>query len=59
LKVIDYSAGSLQTVNLIEISRWLGILIRATVRDRHDLALENLALRQPLGVLKRGRAFRD
>jgi putative transposase len=32
---------------------WLGILIRADLRERRDLALENLALRQQLGVLKR------
>src|SRR5215469_17285594 len=38
---------------MIEILRWLGILIRAAVRERLDLALENLALRQQLGVLKR------
>ena len=40
---------------MIEILRWLGILIRAAVRERRDLALENLALRQQLGVLKRRR----
>ena len=33
--------------------RWLAIFIMATVRERHDLALENLALRQQLGMLKR------
>src|SRR5215469_12538721 len=38
---------------MIEILRWLTILIRAAVRVRRDLALENLALRQQLGVLKR------
>src|SRR6516162_9992955 len=38
---------------MIEILRWLGILIRAAVRDRRDLALENLAIRQQLGVVKR------
>jgi hypothetical protein len=38
---------------MIEILRWLGILIRAAVRERRDLALENLALRQQLAVLKR------
>ena len=38
---------------MIEILRWLGILIMAAVRERRDLALENLALRQQLGVLKR------
>src|SRR5215472_13133574 len=38
---------------MIEIWRWLGILIRAAVRERLDLALENLALRQQLGLLKR------
>src|SRR6516162_6675859 len=38
---------------MIEILRWLGILIRAAVRERRDLALENLAIRQQLGVLKR------
>ena len=38
---------------MIEILRWLGILILAAVRERRDLALENLALRQQLGVLKR------
>src|SRR5215469_352082 len=44
----DYSAGSLQTRTMSEILRWLGILIRAAVRERRDLALENLALRQQL-----------
>src|SRR5215469_13243087 len=38
---------------MIEILRWLGILIGAAVREHRDLALENLALRQQLGVLKR------
>jgi hypothetical protein len=38
---------------MIETLRWLGFLIRATLRERRDLALENLALRQQLGVLKR------
>jgi len=38
---------------MIETLRWLGILIMAAVRERRDLALENLALRQQLGVLKR------
>lgn len=38
---------------MIEILRWLGILIRAAVRRRRDLALENVALRQQLAVLKR------
>src|SRR2546422_4412521 len=38
---------------MIEALQWLGILILVTFRDRRDLALENLALRQQLGVLKR------
>ena len=38
---------------MIEILRWLGILISAAVRQRRDLVLENLALRQQLAVLKR------
>jgi hypothetical protein len=38
---------------MIEAMRWLGILIMAVLRDRRDLALENLALRQQLEVLKR------
>jgi putative transposase len=38
---------------MIETLRWLGILIRAALRERRDLALENLALRQQLGVLQR------
>src|SRR5215831_4126164 len=41
---------------MIELLRWLGILILAAVRERGDfgdLALENLALRQQLGVLRR------
>ena len=33
--------------------RWLAIFVIATLRERRDLALENLALRQQLGVLKR------
>src|SRR5215472_7686549 len=38
---------------MIEILRWLGILLRAAVRERRDWALENLALRQQRAVLKR------
>jgi putative transposase len=38
---------------MIEILRWLGILMTASFRRRRELALENLALRQQLGVLKR------
>src|SRR6266567_3920049 len=38
---------------MIEAMRWLGILIMAALEERRDLALENLALRQQLGVLKR------
>src|SRR5215471_4851302 len=38
---------------MMEVLRWLGILISAAVRQRSDLALENLALRQQLAVLKR------
>jgi len=38
---------------MIETLRWLSIFIIATLRERRDLALENLALRQQLGVLKR------
>ena len=36
-----------------ETLRWLGIVMFAAFRERRDLALENLALRQQLGVLKR------
>jgi len=53
LKGIDYSAGSSTLQPMIETLRWLGILMRAALRERRDLALENLALRQQLGVLKR------
>ena len=38
---------------MIEAMRWPGILIVATLRERRDLALENLAFWQQLGVLKR------
>ena len=38
---------------MIEILRWLGILIVAALRERGDLGLENLALRQQLGVLRK------
>ena len=38
---------------MIETLRWLGILMVAALRERRDLILENLALRQQLGVLKR------
>jgi putative transposase len=38
---------------MIETLRWLGILTITAFRDRRDLALENLALRHQLGVLKR------
>jgi len=36
--------------------KWLGILLgafRSAVKSRRDLALENLALRQPLAVVLR------
>jgi hypothetical protein len=42
---------------MMEVLGWLGILILAAVRERRDLALENLALRQQLAVLG-GREFR-
>jgi hypothetical protein len=38
---------------MIEILRWLAILIRAAVRERRDLGLANVAIRQQLGELKR------
>jgi len=38
---------------MIETLQWLGILVFAAFRARRGLALENLALRQQLGVLKR------
>jgi putative transposase len=38
---------------MLETLRWLAILIVALFRKRRELALENLALRQQLGVLKR------
>jgi hypothetical protein len=38
---------------MIETLHWLAIFIFAAVRERRELALENLALRQQLGVLKR------
>ena len=41
---------------MIEILRWLAILIVVALRERGDLALENLALRQQLGVLRRKKA---
>ncbi len=37
---------------MIETLRWLAILIIAACREQRDLAPENLALRQQLGVLK-------
>jgi putative transposase len=40
---------------MIETLRWLAIFIIAALRERRDLALKNLALRQQLGVLKRRR----
>lgn len=40
---------------MIETLRWLAILIIANLRERADLALENLALRQQLGVLRRNK----
>ncbi len=40
---------------MIATLQWLGILIVAAFRERRDLALENLALRQQLGVLERRR----
>jgi hypothetical protein len=45
--------------HLIETLRWLGILIRPGLRERRDLVLENLALRQQLAVFKgRNRVLR-
>jgi len=41
---------------MIEILRWLGVLLLTAVRERRDLAFENLALRQQLRVLKRRNA---
>jgi hypothetical protein len=38
---------------MIEILRWLGILVRAAVRERRDLALDNVAICQQFAVLKR------
>jgi putative transposase len=38
---------------MIETFRWLAMLIVGLVRKQRELALENLALRQQLGVLKR------
>ena|SRR5947208_1889347 len=38
---------------MFKAMRWLGILIMAALKERRDLALENLALRQQLAVLKR------
>jgi hypothetical protein len=52
LKDTDHSAGSLQTRTMIEILRWLGTLIRAAIRERSDLAPENLPIRQQLAVLQ-------
>ena len=49
--IIQAVPSTLQT--MIEAIRWLGIVIVAALRERRDLALENLALRQQLGVLKR------
>src|SRR5215471_11019451 len=44
---------------MIEILRWLAILVGAALRERGDLVLENLALRQQLGVLRRKKESRD
>jgi putative transposase len=38
---------------MIVTLHWLAIFVFAALRERRDLALENLALRQQLGVLKR------
>src|SRR5437867_860048 len=38
---------------MIETLRWLGVLLITAVRERRDLAFENLALRQQQRVLKR------
>ncbi len=40
-------------LSMSEALRWLLILIVAVFRERRDLPLENLALRQQVGVLKR------
>jgi len=44
---------------MIETLRWLGILTVAAFRERRDLALENLALRQQLGVVCRHNSVRQ
>jgi len=51
LLIIQVVTSTLQP--MIETLQWLAIFVIANVRDRRDLALENLALRQQLGVLKR------
>ena len=38
---------------MIKTLRWLAIFVIATLRERRELALEDLALRQQMGVLKR------
>ena len=49
--IIQVVTSTLQP--MIKTLRWLAIFMIATLRERRDLALENLALRQQLGVLKR------
>jgi hypothetical protein len=49
--IIQVVTSTLQLMT--ETMRWLAIFIIATLRQHRDLALENLALRQQLGVLKR------
>jgi len=49
--IIQVVTSTLQP--MIETLRWLAIFMIATLREHRDLALENLALRQQLGVLKR------
>jgi len=51
LLIIQLVTSTLQP--MIDTLRWLAICIFAALRERRDLELENLALRQQLGVLKR------
>jgi hypothetical protein len=51
---LDVIASYLSRQNSIRLTlRWLGILMIATFGNRWDLALEDPALREQLGVLKR------
>src|SRR5262249_26781485 len=52
---VDFFAGSHETPRMKSFLLLLTALLNSNFKERRDLALENLALRQQLAVLKRER----